>query len=95
MRKGVFTEQYTVYDRNKNPRNVMLPFKIRLDSFSVKYHSGTDAAQDYVSMFSIDKDGTQTKGEVSMNNIYSFGNMRLYQASTTCLEPLYPPIPTL
>lgn len=81
MRKGVFTEQYTVYDRNKNPRNVMLPFKIRLDSFSVKYHSGTDAAQDYVSMFTIDKDGTQTKGEVSMNNIYSFGNMRLYQAS--------------
>ena len=56
MRKGVFTNQYTVYDRDMNPRNATLPFSIRLDSFDVKYHSGTDAAQDYVSLFTIDKD---------------------------------------
>lgn len=81
LRKGVFTNQYTVYDRNMNARNTTLPFEIRLDSFSVKYHSGTDAAQDYVSMFTINDNGKTLKGEVSMNNIFSHGSMRLYQAS--------------
>ena len=81
LRKGVFTSQYTTMDNNNQCREAKLPFEIRLDSFDVKYHAGTDAAQDYVSVFTISKDGKTVEGKVSMNNIFSFGSMRLYQAS--------------
>ena len=81
LRKGVFTNQYTTMDNNNQCREATLPFEIRLDSFDVKYHAGTDAAQDYVSVFTISKDGKTVEGKVSMNNIFSFGSMRLYQAS--------------
>lgn len=81
LRKGVFTDQYVVYDRDMNGHEATLPFRIRLDRFDVKYHSGTDAARDYVSQFTIEDNGTQTNGEVSMNNIFTHGSMRLYQAS--------------
>ena len=81
LRKGVFTDRYTVYDRDMNAREAALPFKIRLDRFDVEYHAGTDAARDYVSQFTISDGGTVSHGKVSMNNIYSYGSMRLYQAS--------------
>lgn len=81
LRKGYPTTTYSVYDKDMTPHNKTLPFEMRLDSFNVKYHSGTDAAQDYVSQFTINKDGKSTHGEVSMNNIFNYGSMRFYQAS--------------
>lgn len=81
LRQGSATDTYTVFDRDNNPTTKPLPFTISLDRFDVKYHSGTDAASDYISEFTItDADGT-TKGAVSMNNIFSYGTMRFYQSS--------------
>ncbi len=81
LRKGVFSNQYTIVDKDNKYHEATLPFEIRLDSFEVKYHAGTDAAQDYVSIFTINDDGKTVKGKVSMNKIFSYGSMRLYQAS--------------
>ena len=81
LRQGVFTDRYTLYDNDNNPHDATLPFSIRLDRFDVKYHSGTDAAADYVSLFTINDGKSTTHGEVSMNNIFTYGSMRIYQAS--------------
>ena len=64
-----------------NAHPATLPFSIRLDRFDVQYHAGTDAAQDYVSHFTLTDNGQTTHGKVSMNNIFSYGPMRIYQAS--------------
>ena len=58
-----------------------LPFTIRLDRFEVRYHEGTRAPSDYVSIFTITGDGEQEQGTVSMNNIFSRHGIRLYQSS--------------
>ena len=64
-----------------NAHPATLPFSIRLDRFDVQYHAGTDAAQDYVSHFTLTDNGQKTQGKVSMNNIFSYGPMLIYQAS--------------
>lgn len=81
LRQGLPTDRYTVYDRDMNAHPATLPFSIRLDRFDVQYHAGTDAAQDYVSHFTLTDNGQTTHGKVSMNNIFSYGPMRIYQAS--------------
>ena len=81
LRQGLPTDRYTVYDRDMNAHPATLPFSIRLDRFDVQYHAGTDAAQDYVSHFTLTDNGQKTQGKVSMNNIFSYGPMRIYQAS--------------
>lgn len=82
LRKGYPTTTYTTYDRNQNAHTKSLPFTMKLNQFNVKYHSGTSAAADYVSQFTItDKNGNTTSGEVSMNNIFNYGSMRFYQSS--------------
>ena len=81
LRQGLPTDRYTVYDRDMNAHPATLPFSIRLDRFDVQYHAGTDAAQDYVSHFTLTDNGQTTQGKVSMNNIFSYGSMRIYQAS--------------
>ena len=81
LRQGAYTDHYTVYDRDQVPHDRVLPFQVRLDRFDVKYHSGTDAAEDYVSRFTISDGGRVTRGEVSMNHIFSYGPTRFYQSS--------------
>ena len=81
LRQGLPTDRYKVYDRDMNAHPATLPFSIRLDRFDVQYHAGTDAAQDYVSHFTLTDNGQKTQGKVSMNNIFSYGPMRIYQAS--------------
>lgn len=56
-------------------------YQIELHSFDIDYHSGTTTAADYRSAFTLtDKDKT-VEGIVSMNNIFSYRSMRLYQSS--------------
>lgn len=58
-----------------------LPFSIKLDKFTVNYHSGTAEASDYTTHFTI-IDGPETiHALVSMNRIYTYKNIRFYQAS--------------
>lgn len=57
-----------------------LPFTITLNTFNVKYHKGTDAASDYESSFTIVHRGESVKGAVSMNNVFSYNDIRFYQS---------------
>lgn len=81
LRLGETTDRYTVFSDGTNASSESLPFQIRLNKFSIQYHPGTDAVEDYVSQFSITKDGQTVQGQVSMNRIFTCGDMRLYQAS--------------
>lgn len=58
-----------------------LPFTITLDTFAIQYHKGTEAAANYASQFTITDNGIETKGMVSMNNIFSHRGIRFYQTS--------------
>jgi len=58
-----------------------LPFTLRLNDFKITYHSGTTAAADYETSFTLYDNGKETEGLVSMNNIYSHRGYRFYQSS--------------
>lgn len=58
-----------------------LPFTIKMQKFSIKYHEGTQAPADFITSFVINDNGKQTGGTVSMNNIFTYKGMRLYQTS--------------
>lgn len=64
--------------------HVRMPFALRLDSFVVKVHPGTDTPADYVSYVSIlTEDGRRRSehGVVAMNRVLDVGGYRLTQAS--------------
>ena len=81
LRQGAYINTCIVFDRNNEPHDAMLPFQMRLDSFAVHYHSGTDAAADYTSQFTIIDNAKETRGMVAMNHIFSYGKLRFCQAS--------------
>lgn len=81
IRIGEQTNKYITIDENNSIEEHTLPFSIKLTSFNVKYHDGTTAEQDYISHFNINDGNHHEKGEVSMNNIYSYKGIRLYQNS--------------
>ncbi|MBQ9362531.1 MAG: cytochrome c biogenesis protein ResB [Bacteroidaceae bacterium] len=79
LRKGKVTSICITEKPNGTRAERPLPFTIRLDTFSIRYYNGTTAAADYTSHFTIkDHTGSHT-GQVSMNNIYTAGQLRLYQ----------------
>ncbi|MGN1262821.1 MAG: cytochrome c biogenesis protein CcsA, partial [Prevotella sp.] len=58
-----------------------LPFNIRMERFEVSYHNGTPSVSDYTTRFTV-YDGTHSEDAVvSMNNIFSYKGIRLYQSS--------------
>ena len=78
IRKG---EVQNVYFQQPDNLVRPLPFKIQLDTFAIKYYSGTTAPADYQSdVRIIDADQT-TSFTISMNKILSYKGYRLYQAS--------------
>lgn len=94
LRKGQTTDRYLVLDGD-DMKEVALPFTITLDSFVVRYHEGTAAPEDYESYLTLSDEGGAlgetsrkdnphtTKGQVSMNNIFRYKGMRLFQSSFT------------
>ena len=56
-------------------------YTLRLESFNIDYHSGTATAADYRSVFTLTDGDKEVRGEVSMNNIFSYHSLRLYQSS--------------
>lgn len=81
LRLGETVGTYMEMGKNDSIVEHKLPFKLRLDAFDIKYHEGTEAESDYESVFTV-IDGDETlKGRVSMNNIYSYRSVRLYQSS--------------
>lgn len=81
LRQGAYISTCVMYDRHNQPHYAQMPFQMRLDRFYVQYHEGTDAAEDYVSQFTIIDHGKQYSGKVSMNRIFRYGAMRFYQSS--------------
>ena len=79
LRQGEAVADCLVEDGETHTRK-QLPFTITLDSFTIRFHHGTDAAADYESHFTIQTDDGTEKGYTSMNNIYSTHGMRLYQS---------------
>ena len=81
LRSGLAVDTYYKLDRKGNVSEEKLPFTMRLDTFIVSYHEGTQAEADYTSRFTVGGDGGETQAEVSMNKIYEHGSLRFYQAS--------------
>ena len=79
LRKGEATSVCITENGNGTHHERTLPFTIQLDTFTIRYYSGTQAAADYISHFTIASDSKSRSGMVSMNNIYRAGNLRLYQ----------------
>lgn len=75
------TNRYEKMSSMTDIKSFYLPFSIKLDKFTVNYHSGTTAASDYTTHFTI-IDGPKTiHALVSMNKIYTYKSIRFYQAS--------------
>lgn len=60
-----------------------LPFTMRLEQFSVRYHPGSEMPADYETSFMIQEEqtGSPVFGTVSMNRIFSYRGIRFYQTS--------------
>ena len=81
LRMGETTDEYYEAATETGMRVAHLPFQLRLDSFNIIYHEGTQAAADYETHFTIIEGQQQTEARVSMNNIFSHRGYRLYQSS--------------
>jgi ABC-type transport system involved in cytochrome c biogenesis permease subunit len=68
---------------NRYSSIVDMPINIRLNSFDIKYYSGSQMPSDYVSHVTVtDKsDGHSFNQDISMNHILSYDNYRFYQMS--------------
>lgn len=80
LRLGETTDTYVVSTKDGDIRH-KLPFKLRLESFDIHYHDGTKAAADYVTRLTVTDGDKTTEALVSMNNIFSYKSVRLYQMS--------------
>lgn len=80
LRLGETTDTYVVSTKDGDIRHT-LPFKLRLKSFDIHYHDGTRAAADYVTRLTVTDGDKTTEALVSMNNIFSYKSVRLYQMS--------------
>ena len=68
--------KFTTFDN----RTIELPFRIKLEDFSIKNYPGTQSPMDYVSKVTIADNNTITEGCVSMNDILKYRNYRFYQS---------------
>ena len=79
LRVGETTRQYVTQGEPHD--SVSLPFSVRLEKFTTRYHEGTRAASDYISTLTLLHGDQRVKETVSMNKILSFHNIRFYQSS--------------
>lgn len=80
LRQDIPTNWYYATEGN-NIKERILPFTVRLDDFKIIYRNNTSDASDYVTKFTIEDNGIEINGAVSMNNIYSHNSYRLCQSS--------------
>ena len=79
LRIGETTNQYYGQPTENGMKVESLPFSVKLNQFEVTYHEGTEAANNYISHITITDGEKQVNGIVSMNNIYSYKGIRMYQ----------------
>ena len=80
LREGESTNRYMVLS-NDSVKEKPLPFSIKMQSFKVYYHEGTKAPSDYVTQFTIVNDKDSLAGRVSMNKVFNYHRVRIYQNS--------------
>ena len=81
LRTGTTADSYFAEDAQKGILQERLPFTIRLDNFHIKYYEGTEAPADFESLFTVDDGKRHFQSRVSMNRIFSYRAIRLYQSS--------------
>ncbi len=81
LRTGETASTFTADDGRGGTTTARLPFALRLDTFRVVCHEGTDAPADYVSHLTLTDGGRSLPARVSMNRIFTYASTRLYQAS--------------
>lgn len=81
LRTGQPNATYMTSDEQQGISEEILPFTLTLDRFETKYHDGTRAEADYLSLFTVTDGKEKISGTVSMNNIFSYRQYRFYQAS--------------
>ena len=79
LRKGIFSDTYIA--NSKEPDERRLPFSLRLDSFEISKHAGTEAVSDYISHLTVSSGTDSASCIVSMNNILKRSGVRIYQSS--------------
>ncbi len=78
LRIGQQTDRFLLDDQTTMP----LPATVCLTAFDMPRHAGTEAASNYVShLLLIAPDGSHEQGTVSMNNVFTYHDMRFYQMS--------------
>lgn len=79
--KGHISKSFTLEGKDEIYGD--LPAEMKLDTFFIRYYSGTHSPSDYVTRFTLTdrKTGETKRGEVSMNHIYSYKGYRFYQLS--------------
>ena len=81
LRMGETTATFYAKDSRGGMTEERLPFKMRLDKFDTKYHTGTNSAADYETEFTIIDGQLTIPARVSMNKIFTYRGVRFYQAS--------------
>lgn len=82
LRQGMACDTYMQEMKNGHSVETSLPFSFYLDSFQIVLYPGTNAPADYISHFTVsDKNGNRKDGVVSMNQIFRYKGIRLYQSS--------------
>ena len=63
--------------------SVPLPFGMRMKEFRINYHEGTSMPSDYTTVFVVSDTATglETEGRVSMNKVFEYNGIRLFQTS--------------
>ena len=77
LRTGREVSEYT----DVNNQVHQLPFSIALDRFEIENYAGTNTASDYFSFLIIRDNGKEFSTRVSMNKIFSYKGIRLYQSA--------------
>ena len=81
LRVGETSDTYRPEGAAGELRTASLPFAVRLDTFRIVFHEGTDAPADYISEVTV-VDGTgRLPARISMNHILTYRSTRFYQAS--------------
>ncbi len=81
LRVGQPNATYMTNDNQQGIDKETLPFSLTLNRFETKFHEGTRAESDYLSLFTVTDGKEKIAGSVSMNNIFSYRQFRFYQAS--------------
>ena len=81
LRIGETLHAYTVSTDDGAATTHRLPFSLTLTAFDIIYHEGTTSAADYVSVFTVNRDGHETTEQVSMNKIFTCRSVRFCQMS--------------